>query len=93
MPQALDFQTTTTTPVEQSYIFVLQLVDGRIAIGQAPNVALAIATSNSGMHPSLPKPHAVKSVLGVKPVDAGRTFVGTVSHFCQKYGEDKVVAL
>ena len=51
MPQALDFQTTTTTPVEQSYIFVLQLVDGRIAIGQAPNVALAIATSNSGMHP------------------------------------------
>jgi hypothetical protein len=71
----------------------LRLHDGRLAIGQASNVGRRIASINSGLHPSLPKSHMVKEVLGVKPITESRTYVSTVRHFCDTVGADNVVAV
>ena len=91
--QVLDQIRIDTTPVKEVYIVVVQLVDGRIAITQAANASLAICSLNSGLNPALPKAHLVKSIVGVKPSNEERTYIGTVSYFCNKVGEDKVLAL
>ena len=91
--QVLDQITIDTTPVKEVYIIVVQLVDGRIAITQAANACLAICSLNSGVNPALPKSHLIKSIVGIKPANEERTYIGTVAYFCNKYGEDKVLAL
>ena len=100
MQTFLDIQDNTTTTIEESrvdtrpgYIFVLQLVDGRLVVGQANNAAKRIAAINSGLNRLIPKSHQVLRIVGIKPQTDGRTFVGTVKHFVDKYGAGKVIAV
>lgn len=75
------------------FVFVVQLVDGTYAIGQATNACKKIAALNSGLSPFIPKALQVKRIVGIKPQEGCRTFVGTVKHFVDKYGADKVIAV
>jgi hypothetical protein len=75
------------------YIFVLQLLDGRYVIGAANNACKRVSSINSGMNRAIPKPLQVQRIIGIKPQDDKRTFVGTVNHFINKYGSDKVIAV
>ena len=89
-------QTTTTDTIrkqENKFIFILRLTDGRLAIGQAANVARRIASINSGLHPSITRSRLVKEIVGVKPITKERTYTSTVHRFCEQYGDDAVVAV
>jgi predicted GIY-YIG superfamily endonuclease len=101
MPSAIQHsqQTTSNTTTDtirkqdNKFIFILRLYDGRLAIGQAANVARRIASINSGIHPSLPKSLMVKEIVGIKPITEERTYVSTVHRFCERLGSDAVVAV
>ena len=78
---------------KQRYIFVAQLHDGRIIVGSATNAAKRIAAINSGHNSAIPKALQINRIIGIKPVTAERTLPKAVKHFCDKYGEDKVLCL
>jgi hypothetical protein len=99
--QTLQANTTLTsvsvedrkTNYRPSHIFVIQLLDGRYVIGQANNACKRIAAINSGLNPHIKKTLQVSRIIGIKPQDESRTFVGTVNHFINKYGTDNVLAV
>ena len=77
----------------KSFIFVLQLIDGRYVVGQANNACKRIAAINSGAHPDIPKALQVFRVVGIKEQGEDRTFVGVVKKMCDKHGTDKVLCV
>ena len=80
-------------PYTDQYIYALELVDGRIAIGQAKNAAKAIASVNSGDCKLIPKALQVRHIIGVKEVNESRTLPSVVAQFCNDFGDDKVVCV
>ena len=84
---------TETTSKRLNYVFVLQLLDGRFAIGQADKPSIRIAAINSGHNPLIPKSLQVNSIVGIKEQNEKRTYAGVVSTFCERYGTDKVLAV
>jgi hypothetical protein len=76
-----------------SHIFVLQLVDGRYVIGQANNACKRIAAINSGLSRHIKKTLQVSRIVGIKPQDDTRSFIGTINLFIDKYGADRVLAV
>ena len=75
------------------FIYALELVDGRFAIGQASNAAKAIASVNSGDCKLIPKELQVRHIIGVKEVNETRSLPSVVSQFCRDFGDEKVVCV
>ena len=78
---------------KQPYIYVAQLHDGRIVIGQHTNAAKRIAALNSGHNPAVPKALQINRLIGVKPVTETRTLMTVVKQFCDNHGVDKVICV
>ena len=74
------------------YIFVLQLHSGEYVVGQANNAARRIANINSGANQAV-KPNSVNRIVGIKPQDQDRTFIGVVNSFCERKGEQNVITV
>ena len=85
-------QAVKTTYVPD-YIFVVQLHDGRYAIGQANNATKRIAAINSGHNPLIKGSLQIHRVVGVKEQNETRTFAGVVQRFCDKVGQENVIAV
>lgn len=77
----------------KSFIFVLQLIDGRYVVGQANNPCKRIAALNSGNHHDLPKALQVYRVVGIKEQGEDRTFIGVVKKMCDKHGTENVLCV
>ncbi len=86
-------QTTQKTNYKCDYIFVAQLHDGRIVVGQANNPAKRLCALNSGYNKAIPKSLQINRIIGVKEQTEQRTFAGVVNKMCERYGEDKVIAV
>jgi hypothetical protein len=97
MPTTAFTTTKTTTHEVKSYIpeyvFIVQLHDGRFVIGQGNNPAKRIASINSGYNKLISGCLQVNRIIGVKPINEDRSFVGTVNKFIESYGEDFVIAI
>ena len=91
--QSISQQHYTNKKYIKSFIFVLQLMDGRYAVGQANNPCKRIAALNSGNHPDIPKALQVYRVVGIKEQNEDRTFCGVVKKMCDKHGTDKVLCV
>lgn len=76
-----------------TYVFVLQLVDGKYCIGQANNAARRVAAINSGLNNAVPKPYQVYKIVGIKKQNEHRTLVSVVKRFADKYGDDRIVVV
>ena len=87
------FTLNNKAQITDQFIYALQLVDGRYAIGQAKNAAKAIASVNSGDCKLIPKALQVRRIIGVKEVNETRSLPSVVSQFCRDFGEDKVVCI
>ena len=74
------------------YVFVLQLFDGRYVIGQASNAARRIAIINGGCNKAV-KANSVCRIVGIKPQNEDRTFIGVVKTFCERKGEENVITV
>lgn len=83
----------TKPQTKQPYIYVAQLHDGRIVIGQHTNAAKRLAALNSGHNPAVPKALQINRLIGVKPVTETRTLMTVVKQFCDNYGVDKVLCV
>ena len=84
---------TAVKTYTKPYIFALMLVDGRIVIGQASNVAKRVCAINAGSNRAIPEPLQVYKLLGVREQNEQRTLCSVVKHFCDKYGANKVIAV
>lgn len=84
---------TVAQSYQPKFIFVLELVDGRFAIGQANNACKRIAAINSGLNKAIPKALQVRSICCIMPQEDTHSFVGVVSEFVDKYGDDRVLAV
>ncbi len=95
--QTFAYETSTQQKQNYStktqYIFVLQLHDGRIVIGQAANAAKRIAAINSGIHPFVKNTLMVNRIVGVKPVTKERNLISVVNTYCDRYGSNRVVVV
>jgi hypothetical protein len=91
--QATQQTTTTSKTYRPEYIFVVQLHDGTICVGQASNPSKRIAALNSGFSPAVPKPLMVNNIIGIKEQNEDRTYVSVVNKFIDKYGENRVLAI
>jgi hypothetical protein len=83
----------STPQVKERFIFVVQQHDGTFVIGISTNPAKRIAALNSGMNTHIKQSLTINRVIGIKPVNADRTYIGVVNHFINKYGQDKVLAV
>ena len=84
------FEVTTEKP---RFVFVLQLVDGTIAVGSATNPCRRIAAINSGLNPAVKKSLQVYKIVGIKDMTSDRNEVTVYKKFAAKYGESKVIAV
>ena len=84
--------TTAKSDYIPKYIFVLQLHSGEYVVGQANNAARRIANINSGANQAV-KPNSVNRIIGIKPQDENRTFIGVVNSFCERKGEMNVITV
>lgn len=91
--QTAEVKTTQRKDYRCDYIFVLQLHDGRIVVGQANNAGKRICSINSGYNAAIPQPLQVNRIIGVKEQNETRTFAGVVAKLCERYGQDKVIAV
>lgn len=94
----LQTQTTNASKVQSkkyvpSYIYVVQLIDGRFVVGQGENPSRRIASLNSGHNPAVPKTLQVHTIIGVKEQGEDRSYASVVSTFCNRYGQDNVIAV
>ena len=78
---------------KQTFVFVLELHDGRFVIGQAANACRRISAFNSGLTPGFPKPLMVKRIVGVKDRTEDRCIISTYKRFADQYGADNVIAV
>lgn len=85
--------TTVPTPTRQLFVFILELKDGRIAVGQGTNPSKRISTINSGFNPCLPKPFYVSRIVGIKEVTDNRNIVSVCKQLIDVYGEELVIAV
>ena len=90
---AVQTQTTKQPNYKCDYIFVAQLHDGRIVVGQANNPAKRLCALNSGYNKAIPKSLQINRILGVKTQNESRTFAGVVAKMCNRYGKDNVIAV
>lgn len=86
---------TNTTPVatKQQHIFVLQLQDGRYAVGQSHNPYKRIASINGGMNKAIPQALQVSRIIGIKDVNETRSLPSVTAKLCRDFGDDKVLCL
>ena len=85
---------TAQQPRQKStFVFVLELHDGRFVIGQAANACRRISAFNSGLTPGFPKPLMVKRIVGVKDRTEDRCIISTYKRFADQYGADNVIAV
>lgn len=84
---------TQVKDYRKPYIFALLLVDGRIVVGQASNVAKRVCAINAGSNRAIPQPSQVYRLIAVKDQNQQRTLCSVVKHFCDKYGSNKVIAV
>jgi predicted GIY-YIG superfamily endonuclease len=85
--------TTVPAPTRQLYVFILELKDGRIAVGQGTNPSKRISTINSGLNASLPHSLCVNRIVGIKEVTETRNIVSVCKQLIDVYGEDIVIAV
>lgn len=90
---------TETTPTQcqnkyvHDYVFVVELLDGRIVIGSSNNTAKRIARLNSGMCKAIPEKHQIHRIVGIKEQTTERNLISVTKHFIDKYGQSKVVVI
>ena len=87
------FENKVERQQKQRFIFVLQTHSGRIVIGSATNPSRRIAAINSGHNSALPKALQINRIVGIRPVTESETLPSTVKHFCDKYGEERVLCV
>ena len=75
------------------YVFVVQLHNGKHVIGHSDKPAKMIAAINSGLNPSISEGLQINRVVGVKEQNEHRTFAGTVSQFCERFGEENIIVV
>lgn len=87
---------STVTQVKDykpDYIFVVQLHNGKFVVGQANNPTKRIASINSGYNKLVKGSLQVNRIIGIKEQNNERTFAGVVKTFCDRHGEDAVIAV
>ena len=78
---------------KQRYVFVLQLHNGKYVIGSATNAAKRVAAINSGMNPAITKTLQVNRIIGIRPCNETRSLPSVVAKYCERFGEDNVIAV
>ena len=78
---------------KQRYVFVLQLHNGKFVIGSATNAAKRVAAINSGMNPAITKTLQVNRIIGIRPCNETRSLPSVVAKYCQRFGENNVIAV
>ena len=86
-------QNVETKNYKPDFIFVIQLHDGRFVIGQGNNPAKRIASINSGLNPAIKGSLQVNRIVNIKEQNEDRSFAGVVTQFCNRYGQEKVIAV
>ena len=93
MPSITTTSSTTNKQYTDGYVFVLLLHDGRYVIGQATNPTKRIACINSGLNKAVPTALQVNQVIAIRPKNDKRSLPSVVRHFCDRYGDERVVAV
>ena len=78
---------------KQRYVFVLQLHNGKYVIGSATNAAKRVAAINSGMNPAITKTLQVNRIIGIRPCNETRSLPSVVAKYCERFGENNVIAV
>ena len=89
-------RTTSATPrtdYKQEWLFVLQLNTGVYVVGTATNPSRRIAAINTGYNKAIPEPLSVYRVVGVKEQTEERTLISVVKNLCDRFGENRVIAV
>ena len=86
-------QTVKVAPTKTQQIYVLELFDGRIAIGSSTHPATRIRNINAGACRAIPKSLPIRRIVGIKEVTETRTLPSVVAQFCRDFGEDKIVCV
>ena len=84
---------TRTTNNTAGHVFVLKLHDGRYVIGQATNPTKRIACINSGLNRAIPRSLQVNQIVAIREKNNKRSLPSVVKHFCERYGDEKVIAV
>lgn len=85
--------TITNETTQDTSVFAVLLLDGRICLGSAKKAGRTIAALNSGKYPAVPKSLQVYKILAVKDITETRTLPTVTQRFCAKYGADNVVVI
>ena len=86
-------QRATTAEQKKQWIFVCQLNDGRYIVGSATNPSRRIASINSGMNKAVPTPLSIYRIVGIKEQTESRNLMSVTAKFCERLGNDRVLAL
>lgn len=84
---------TKAKDCKPDYIFVIQLHNGKFVVGQANNPAKRIASINSGYNQLVNGSLQVNCIVGIKEQNEDRSFAGVVRTFCERFGENSVIAV
>ena len=84
---------TKKTQVKYGYIFVLQLHNGQLVIGQASNPCRRIAAINSGMNRAIQESLQINKIIGVKEITRTKNLMTVVKKFCDRYGSERIITV
>lgn len=84
---------TQVKDYKPDYIFVIQLHNGKFVVGQANNPTKRIASINSGYNKLVKGSLQVNRIVSIKEQNEDRAFAGVVKTFCERFGEDSVIAV
>ena len=94
--QVTQQQTRNTIEVKNykpDYIFVVQLNDGRYAVGQAHNPTRRICAINSGLNPLVKEALQIYRIVGIQPQNEERDLISVVTKLSKRFGNDRVLAV
>ena len=84
---------TKKTQVKNVYVFVLQLHNGQLVIGQASNPCRRIAAINSGMNKAIKESLQINKIIGVKEITSTRNLMNVVKKFCDRCGSERIITI
>ena len=84
---------TKKTQVKNVYVFVLQLHNGQLVIGQASNPCRRIAAINSGMNKAIKESLQINKIIGVKEITSTRNLMTVVKKFCDRCGSERIITI
>ena len=83
----------TSEKKKQNWIFVAQLITGAYIVGQATNPSRRLAAINSGYNKAIPDCLQIYRIVGVQPETEDRTLISVVKKLCDRFGDERIIAL